>query len=74
MQSLINAINSVGSQVIAMFVLVIGCVMIIVCKRNGIDPTIAGGIVGCAINMLTNMFVKHVDSSSKSINETTIPK
>lgn len=69
----IEALNSINSQIIALTVLLIGCTMVVVCKRNGIDPTIAGGVIGVASNMLTNMFTKHNESNGKSTTETTIP-
>lgn len=63
----ITALNSVGSQPTALLVLVIGCMMLIECKLYGLDATIAGGIIGVASNMLTNMFAKsHTDSTGKT--------
>jgi ABC-type uncharacterized transport system permease subunit len=73
-QSIVSALNSVGSQPTAIAVLLIGCVMIVVCKRNGIDPTIAGGIIGVASNMLTSMFSKQHTTINSQETETTIPK
>lgn len=52
----IAALNSIGSQTVALIVLVVGCVMLVVCKLYGLDSTIAGGIIGVASNMLTNIF------------------
>jgi uncharacterized MnhB-related membrane protein len=72
-RDIVDALNSINSQVIAVIVLLIGCTMVVVCKRNGIDPTIAGGVIGVASNMLTNMFTKHNESNGKSTTETTIP-
>lgn len=71
----ISSINSVGSQPTAITVLIIGCVMLVMCKIYGLDSTIAGGIIGVSSNMLTNMFVKsHTDNSSKPSQDTEIPK
>lgn len=69
MQSFIDSLNSVNSQIIAILVLIIGCIMIIECKRNGIDPTIAGGIVGVASNMLTNLYVKRNNNNQTQKEE-----
>lgn len=64
-QGFIATVNSVGSQPTAITVLFVGCIMLVECKKNGIDPTIAGGIIGVASNMLTNMFVKsHTEQPS----------
>ncbi len=54
----IAAFNSIGSSPMAIVVLVIGCMMLIECKAYGLDPTIAGGIIGVASNMLTSMIPK----------------
>ena len=70
----IGAINSVGAQPTGITVLLIGCVMLVLCKTYSLDSTIAGGIVGCGINMLTNQFSKtHVDASGAVTSDTTIP-
>jgi hypothetical protein len=50
---LVTAFNSLASQPTAIFVLIIGFWMLLECKRNGIDTTIAGGVIGAASNMLT---------------------
>ena len=70
----IESMNSVGAQPTGVFVLVVGCVMLVVCKTYALDSTIAGGIVGCGINMLTNQFTKqHTDSAGNTTTDTTIP-
>ena len=69
----VDSLNAVNSQVIALIVLFTGCTMVVVCKRNGIDPTIAGGVIGVASNMLTNMFTKHSETNTKTSTEQTIP-
>ena len=51
---LVMAFNALGSQPIAIMVLIIGCTMIIACRVYGVDTTIAGGVIGCAVNMLTS--------------------
>lgn len=68
----IGAINSVGASPTALTVLFIGCVMLVMCKTYSLDSTVAGTIVGCGINMLTNQFTKgHTDSSGKTSSDTT---
>ena len=51
---IVQAFNAMGSSTLALTVLLIGCSMIIACKVYGIDTTIAGGVIGCAVNMLTS--------------------
>lgn len=51
---LVMAFNTLGNQPLALIVLCIGCLMVIACKIYSIDTTIAGGVIGCAVNMLTN--------------------
>jgi hypothetical protein len=71
----IGAINSVGSQPTAITVMMIGCIMLVMCKIYGLDSTIAGGIIGVASNMLTNMFVKtHTDNAGNKSQDSEIPK
>lgn len=48
----VNAINTLANKPWAIIVLVIGCTMLIFCKKWAIDTTIAGGIIGAATNML----------------------
>jgi len=70
----IAAMNSVGAQPTALVTLLIGCVMLILCKSYSLSTDIAAGIIGCGINMLTNQFSKaHTDASGKTTNDTTIP-
>ena len=49
------------TQVVALIVLVIGCIMLVVCKKNAIDTTVAGGIIGVASNMLTSLYTHKDD-------------
>lgn len=69
---LVLALNSAGSQPTAIVVLIIGCVMLKICKDAGLDPTVAGTIIGVAGNMLTNQFAKqHTETKTDSSgNET----
>lgn len=64
----ITSLNSVGAQPVGMSVLCVGCVMLVLCKQYDLDSTIAGGIVGCGINMLTNQFSKHPPTNPDDIN------
>lgn len=57
--NVVLTLNSVGNQPTALIVLTMGCYMLIECKERGIDPTVAGSIIGVAANMLTNQFIKH---------------
>jgi hypothetical protein len=50
--SFINAINALANKPWAIIVLMIGCAMLVFCKKWAIDTTIAGGIIGVASNML----------------------
>ena len=49
----ITTTNIISTQPFALIVLVIGFWMLICCKTYGIDTTVAGGVIGCGINMLT---------------------
>lgn len=49
----IAAFNTIGTQPIALIVLVTGCALLVISKWYGIDTTIAGGVIGAATNMLT---------------------
>jgi hypothetical protein len=64
----ITSLNSFGAQPVGIAVLSIGCVMLILCKQYDLDSTIAGGIVGCGINMLTNQFSKHPPTNPDDIS------
>ena len=52
-QDFILTTNTVDVQNRAIMVLVVGFWMLIDCKTYGIDTTVAGGVIGCGINMLT---------------------
>lgn len=68
----IGAINSVGSSPTAITVMMIGCVMLVMCKQYGLDSTIAGGIIGVASNRLTTQFSKsHTDTTGNNITSDT---
>lgn len=49
----IDTTNSINPQTFALVVLVVGFWMLLDCKTYGIDTTVAGGVIGCGINMLT---------------------
>ncbi len=63
----ITSLNSIGAQATGLTVLVVGCVMLVLCKQYDLDSTIAGGIVGCGINMLTNQFSRHPPTNPDDI-------
>lgn len=58
MLKMVAAINTIGSQVWAFATLILGCVMLVACKHFGIESSIAAGIVGAGINMLTHDIIK----------------
>jgi hypothetical protein len=58
MQKFVTALNAISSQPWAICILLIGCGMLIACKKWGVDTTIAGGIIGIAGNMLTSTVSK----------------
>ena len=68
----ITALNSVGEQPTAIVVIIIGCVMLVMCKEFGMDSTIAGGIIGVGSNMLQNKFKAAIVGDSNSNATTTI--
>ena len=51
-QEVITAANTIGNNPTAILVLVIGCIMLIESKINGLDSTVAGTIIGYGGNML----------------------
>lgn len=57
--TLVKSLNTLGAQPTGITVLTIGCVMLVLCKQYGLDPTIAGGIIGCGTTTLLNQFSKH---------------
>ncbi len=50
----LDALNHLADQWMAIVVIVVGCVMLVMCKQYGLDSTIAGGIIGVGSNMLQN--------------------
>ncbi len=54
---LIGSMNSLGDQWTALIVIAIGCVMLLLAKQYGIDNTVAGGIVGAGLGVLTKKTV-----------------
>ena len=50
----LDGLNHVADQWMAIVVIVVGCVMLVMCKEYGLDSTIAGGIIGVGSNMLQN--------------------
>lgn len=49
----VAALNAIGPQPTALMVLGTGFLMLVVSKWYGIDTSVAGGVIGAAINMLT---------------------
>jgi hypothetical protein len=71
MMRFVTALNAIGSQVTAQNVLIIGCIMCIVSKHYGLDNSIGAGIIGAAINMLTQDFKKtQTDSKTGDTTQT----
>ncbi len=54
---LIGSLNSLGDQWTALIVICVGCVMLLLAKQYGIDNTVAGGIVGAGLGILTKKAV-----------------
>lgn len=64
-EGLISTANTLGSQPMAILVLVIGIVTLKICKDVGVDTNLAAGIIGCALGLLNNQFAKqHIESST----------
>jgi hypothetical protein len=61
-----QAIIGGGTQFVALLVLVIGCVMVVISKKYGIDTTISGGIIGVGGNMLTGHAQQKLSDSAKT--------
>jgi hypothetical protein len=57
-QSLVAAANTLGSQPMALLVLVIGLISVKICHDIGENTNIAAGIIGCALGLLNNQFAK----------------
>lgn len=71
MLKLVAAINSIGSQVWAFCTMIVGCAMLIVCKHYGIESSIAAGIVGAGINMLTHDILKSTTKGGADSHDAT---
>ena len=64
LQRWIAALNTISSPILAVIVIVIGCVFAVVSKHYGLDGNTAAGIVGAGIGLLTGQVL----SQSKSLN------
>ena len=53
MTKFIAALNSISSPILAVLVIIIGCIYSIISKRYGLDGNTAAGIVGAGIGLLT---------------------
>jgi hypothetical protein len=73
LQRWIAALNTVSSPVLAVVVIIIGCIFAIVSKCYGLDGNTAAGIVGAGIGLLTGqvMSSSRVSSTTNSTHETT---
>jgi hypothetical protein len=72
MLKFVTALNSISSQPLAIIVLCIGCWMLVVSKKLGIDTTISGGIIGIAGNMLQATVTKtHTEGDGDTLSQTT---
>lgn len=49
----IAALNAIGSPILAVVVIMLGCVYSVVSKMYGLDGNTAAGIVGAGIGLLT---------------------
>lgn len=67
MTKFVIALNMIGSQPWAAFMLLCGIVTLVYSKKYGLDTTISGGIIGAATNMFTGSLsrsLKHEDGST----------
>lgn len=53
MQKLVFALNMISSPILAILVIVLGCIYSVVCKQYGMEPSTSAGIVGAGIGLLT---------------------
>lgn len=49
----VTTINSISPQAWGIVMMILGFAMLVACKMLGIDTTIAGGVIGAGVNMLT---------------------
>lgn len=56
----VTTVNAVSPQPWGIAIVMLGFGMLISCKKWGIDTTIAGGVIGAGVNMLTG---KHNDAA-----------
>lgn len=69
---LVSNLNAVSAQILSFFVILMGFAMLISCKKYQIDTTIAGGVIGCGVNMLQNKVPGDLTPGSKSTQTTTV--
>ena len=53
LQRFVAAINSINTPILAIGVIILGCVFAVVSKQYGMDENTAAGIVGAGIGLLT---------------------
>ncbi len=69
LQRFVVALNAVSSQPWAILVLLIGCGTYLGSKHFGLDTSVPSGIVGAAINMLTNHTATKTDTTQTASGE-----
>lgn len=81
LQRLIIALNSINTPLLAIIVVIIGCIYSVVCKEYGMNAESAAGIIGAGIGLLTGQALSKaradtadVQSSAGTINGETIAK
>ena len=67
----ITALNSMSSPILAVVVIIMGCIYSIVSKRYGLDGNTAAGIVGAGIGLLTGQVLASTRSQVTDGHPTT---
>jgi hypothetical protein len=58
----IAALNAIGSPILAVVVIILGCIYSIVSKQYGLDGNTAAGIVGAGIGLLTGQVLSRTNT------------
>jgi hypothetical protein len=69
-EGLVSTANTLGSQPMAILVLIIGVAMLKICHDIQVDTNVAAGVIGCALGLLNNQFAKQ---HSETTTTNTIP-
>jgi len=72
LQRMIAALNTISSPILAVVIIILGCVFAVVSKFYGIDGNMAAGIIGAGIGLLTGQVLAASHSSSSSTPTTVI--